>query len=137
MLLDVYPVEVVEDLGHDGTKIIHPNRKGTAKYQGVHIQEILDVCIQHGMILTCIEARPVMINTEGDTHIVLAQPAAEQRFKEYLRGNKAIIIGQGPYTQQAQHAVAWNGERVYDPIGFTYPLYRFSPAEAWIEITRG
>lgn len=115
------PIIVLERLiGHDGSKIIHPELGLNARREGFHFQHIIDVALALGYAITPIEAEPVQTATGHDSYVVDFRDfnSSLDRFKAYLENTKGIIIG--PTSTGLWHALAWDGEQCYDPQGKTY-----------------
>jgi hypothetical protein len=94
-------------------------------YNGHHIQEIIDVCWQRGISLTPLEPQPKngCAAYPGEWQPVFKEEST--RVANYLKGAKAILLSM-------THAVAWDGDIVWDPNGVHYPLSEFSLREAWL-----
>jgi len=55
------PVEaVLAEIGHDGGKIVNPLLPEPLCRAGFHVQELIDVCLRHGLAVTPIELCPVL-----------------------------------------------------------------------------
>ncbi len=114
MLLDCSIRELITAIGHDGSEIIHPKLNDPASRKGTHLQEIIDVCLQFGVALTPIEARPVQ-TPDGVNEFEIKFP--ESRFLTHLANNSGLITGM---ARKYYHTVAWDGSKIYDPNGFIY-----------------
>jgi hypothetical protein len=109
-------------IGHDGSKIINPGFKGPGGREGFHFQQIIDAALALGYAPVPIEAAPVQTATGADKHDVVFRDfnSNEDRFRAYLSGTVGVIMGVAPSGYW--HAIAWNGEKCYDPQGRIYPL---------------
>jgi hypothetical protein len=134
MVLDTQPQQLINEIGHDGTEIIYPDREHPHNMRGVHKQEILDCFARRGYGILQVEIMPVLGNVHGDSTPVYNKETAVARFLTYLTDHRSILYGQGPHTGEAMHAVAYERGIVYDPVGVTYNIDDFIVAEAWIQI---
>ena len=97
---------LLEDFTHTGMEFV-----GTCcSRRGFHIQEIIDACIQNGLFCTLIEKFPLNEYENGEVIQVQSRGACLDRFKDYLYNYSGILITDS-------HAMAWDKEFVYDPIG--------------------
>jgi len=120
MTMDVELDDLIELIGHDGSEIINPDYKDPANRKGFHMQEIISAAIELGFAVTPIEARPVQKVFEDDNqpYEVYTLGRAEKRFQNHLLQSKGILVGLNP--SGLYHAVAWDGEEIYDPVGRIY-----------------
>ncbi len=109
MVLDLHPDVVEECIGHNGSEIIFPELRDPARRRGFHVQEIIDCAHAYGYAVTPIEGLPISTPNGTDEYEVKFR---EDRFGYYLKGNIGIITGR---TRVWAHAVAWDGDRVFDP----------------------
>jgi hypothetical protein len=131
MVLDVAPEKVINLLGHDGQEEWFPLAPPDRRKRGVHIQEIQDLLWELGWRLMLVELMPASAPA-GRTHMyreIWPADRAIERFKRYIDGRWAILIGQVPSGNY--HACAWDGEKILDPRGF-YDPPDFSIKEAWV-----
>ena len=92
MVFNVEPDEILKSLGHDAKK-------------GVHMQELQRFAIGRGEGLVLFEFKPVL---EEEPIDVWQEPLTPLDL-----GYSGIILG---YTLAgAPHAVAWDGEKIFDP----------------------
>jgi hypothetical protein len=126
MLLNEDPNKLMEQLGHSGTERVYQDK---TQLRGYHIQEFVDLFLEYDKSLVRIERQPIL----GPNHqqAIDAFPDMEKRFWERLNGNEAYLLGS---SGSGFHAVAWDGERVYDPKGYVYelPSDKFEPREGWL-----
>jgi hypothetical protein len=116
-------VETLERIiGHDGSEIIHPELKSPGNRKGFHWQEIIDAALVLNYAVVPIEARPIQTATGTDSHEVKFGDfeTPEERLLAYLDNTKGVLTGIAPSGYW--HAVAWDGEQVYDPQGRVYSL---------------
>lgn len=121
MVLDEDYDFVIKEIGHDGSEIIHPNLLPPGCRKGFHMQELIEVALDLNYPVTPIEVLPVQTATGSDEHIVEFPKyySHEKRLRFHLRQGKGIIIGK---LEKYWHAVAWDGENVFDPRGQIYPF---------------
>lgn len=124
MLLEEDVNVLLQELGHSGMDKVW-DAPIPYCYSGHHMQEIIDLCWQRGISLTPIEAKPKngCAIFPGEWKPVFNEPL--KRIYSYLEGERAILLSN-------IHAVAWDGNIVWDPNGCNYPLSKFSLREAWI-----
>jgi len=127
MVLDVDPEWMIKHLGHDGEEVWWPEKIGAKKIKSFHIQEIIDIAHLVGWGLMPIQLYPCSAPDVGTSpRKIYADREAEIRFMSWLDNKKAILIVDN------SHAVAWDGEKVYDPKGFIKSLEDYSVQEAWV-----
>jgi hypothetical protein len=109
-------------IGHDGSEIIHPELKSPGNRKGFHWQEIIDAALVLNHAVVPIEARPIQTATGTDSYEIKFNgfETTEERLLTYLEHTKGVLAGVAPSGYW--HAVAWDGEQVYDPQGRVYPL---------------
>jgi len=129
------PITVLEQLiGHNGSEIIHPELGLNAQREGFHFQNIIDAAITLGFSVTLIQVDPIQTATGKDEYQVNFRDfeSNETRFKAYLEGSIGIITGEA--SSGLWHAVAWDGEKCYDPQGRIYPFedIKIKPRLYWM-----
>ena len=112
MILGISHEEVLESIGHDGREIINPEGVGSAKFKGVHIQEIQALFYEHGLALIPYEPNP---NLNGEL-VDCWDGAIQQFIMPFYNG---LIIGQ---NRSGRHCVAWDGTKILDPNGLESSL---------------
>lgn len=110
MLLDMTPAQVIEEIGHDGSEMWFPDEAQPFDRRGFHLQEILDVFVHRNQFLVVVECYP-----EIDERLL---PMDLERFHNYLSRFPGILLS-------SSHAVAWDGEICWNPIGIKQPLSDF------------
>lgn len=110
MVLDIAPLTIIESIGHDGEEIVSPSCPPPFNKAGVHIQEIMDVCYSHGYLLAMIEVDPYIGSQYSCPRKIFDDKKCRDRLYKYLMGNKAILA-------TTNHALAWDGYYVFDPVG--------------------
>jgi len=133
MILDIEPQHLIRCIGHDGQQVWWPENKHTSyKKRSFHIQEIIEVCLSFGHGLCPIEIDPCSAPGNDPGNYKRICEDGEERFKRLINGKRGILIGK---TKSGMgHACAWDGEKVYDPNGYIYPLDDFESHECWILI---
>lgn len=121
MVLDKDYDSIIKEIGHDGSKIVNPELQSPGCYKGFHMQELIEVAIDQGYAVTPIEVLPVQTAMGDDEHVVEFPQYRDhaRRLQYHLNRVSGIIIGK---LEKYWHAVAWNGERVFDPRGQAYPF---------------
>lgn len=97
MALDETFEEMIFHLNHDGSEIIRPDMPEPLCRKAFDVNELLQVAIQLG-------------------YGFIALPKPPDKLK-------AVLLGET--KNGVPHAVAWTGNRVYDPAGGRYPLSDF------------
>jgi len=128
MLLDEDVDVLIQELGHDGMVKDWPEHPIPHCYNGHHIQEIIDLVLARGYSLTPIESYPRYASAMDPSNWkpVYSNGA---RFLRQISGRRGILIGQ--YRGRG-HAVAWDGDIIWDPNGKTYGIGDFAPSECWL-----
>ncbi len=126
MALEISVEDIFKELGHNGMAIWWPDQECSKRYRGFHIQEMIDVCFNHGWVITPIEPQPTA------TPCVTIKPRVYElkkkslvRIYEYLDNKRGVLIGDG-------HAAAWIDGMVHDPNGTTYGIEDFGIREFWM-----
>jgi len=134
MLLDVPPLRLIEEIGHDGLRSAWPQLNAPLCYTSHHIQEIIDCFVARGFGLMNIEFDPHIASCP-EVQEVRVFKEHEARFYHHLEDRNAILIGQHK-SGSLRHAFAWDHttETCYDPNGFMSKLEDYKILEAWIMI---
>ena len=124
MALDIDANTILEMLGHDGTDIWWPEKTEPLNFRGVHIQECIDVATKMGHGLMPIEFCPMITpDMKVAPKQIWNDTECNVRFQNYLTGNIGVLIGERATPKgNFGHAVGWDGENIYDPIGQIYGL---------------
>jgi len=125
MILDESPDTLEKEIGHDGKEVWWPEVADPFCRRGIHIQEILDLCIKRGYVLYPVELMPASAARGCSPKAILQETAAILRFKRIINGQKGILI-------TATHAVAWDGQIIFDPNGRLAVLGDYTIREAWL-----
>jgi len=117
MLLNQDVDQMIAEVGHDGSEILWPDLPEPMCRRGHMIHELIDLCWNHGYALATIIALPGMLPyNEIDSSkaiTVMDDEKAYARIRRYMDGRAGMVVGQ--YAPNRPHAVAWDGERIYDP----------------------
>ena len=109
MALEIPVVELLEELGHDGSELVFPNLPEPACRRGFHIQELVHVALRHGFALTPVELFPVLESADGkQTQTVLYRDNNWKRFADILAASRGLINGAG---FRFRHMVAYDQGR--------------------------
>jgi hypothetical protein len=130
MILNADVEDILSSIGHRGQEMVWPGRDWPTCLAGVHIQEIQDVAYKYGKCFYPIEFEPTSRCSEGaPAHFSYKNRNLKLRMMNYLIDKRAILVGK-------THAVAWDGEQVYDPNGMIYEIELFmlerKLIEAWV-----
>lgn len=130
MCLGVSPGELAAELTYTGQEVIWPKREGFDRLRGLHEQELVDVCINHGWAPIHIEIMPRLGADEGHVIYPFEYKPALQRFENHIAGNRAVLYG---LDGSRRHAIAWDGKNVHDPnVGRIKDIGDFSIKGAFI-----
>jgi len=114
MVLDQPLERLVQDLGHDGSKIMWPELTEPYRRKSFHIQEIVLLCLKYKHSCTCLETNPLSTPSEVSLPIQAISPAIIcERIRIHAKKNKGICI-------TPTHACAWDGFKIFDPKGLIY-----------------
>ncbi|MEA1999814.1 MAG: hypothetical protein U9N61_10915 [Euryarchaeota archaeon] len=120
MVLNKPVAKVIEDIGHDGSKIIFPEEPEPFCRRSFHIQELTDICMLRNIAVIPIECSPVSEACGHKYNI----PVHSKRLDYYLVNYNGVLTGIG--SSGKPHAVAWGSGKVFDPNGTTYSIENFS-----------
>ena len=113
MVLEVTPEQLIQSIGHDGEEVWWPEQIGSQKKRSFHIQEILDAARSLNYSFICIDAIPLI--GIDDFNIKEIYPEPMLRLASWIKDHPGILIVD---SGGIGHAVAWDGEQVFDPKGF-------------------
>ena len=131
MILSVDPKILIDEIGHDGQDIWWPELKGCQQKRGHHIQEIQDCFIRRGKCLYPVELMPTIhTDSKFKPETIFKINNAMERFQIHIAYKTGILIGMNRYNKA--HAVAWDGQRIFDPNGMSYGLEDFRIREIWL-----
>ncbi len=135
MVLDEPPEKLIREIGHDGQDIWWPELTKSFQKRSFNIQEIIDCFIRRGYGLMPIHLYPCNVPPVGmvQPKIIWDAKKCDARFLNQIDEMLAIITGQRE-TSSIPHAVAWDGYRIYDPMGEIYTINNFMVKEAWIKV---
>ena len=117
-------------IGHRGQEVLWPMCSGAQKLQGIHPQEVIDWYKKFDYTLWLLERFPRSAphGLEAQAKMIWDGQDADARFWKSIDGNPAILI-------LATHAVAWDGEKVFDceeRNWLTEDLLNHQVFEAWL-----
>ncbi len=136
MVLNENTLVLEQEIGHDGQEVVYDDLVEPMCLRGFHIQEILGCFLARGKGLMLIEAMP-RSGPQGHSelwHTIFSESKASRRFIRLLQGRQAILIGQNPESG-GNHAYAWDGYKVYDPLGRILELNQIPVREAWVVVS--
>jgi hypothetical protein len=116
MALDVPMHRLVEELGHDGSKIVFPELGDPERRRAFHVQEFILPCFSRGFALVSVEACPVLGASGGNFFPI---PLGEQRLVQFLYNYNGVVIGE---IRGQMHACAWDRDKCLDPAGYCHGL---------------
>ena len=114
MVLDESSYDLIKEIGHDGSEeiVFSPRRKGK---KGFHIQELTKLCCKRRKALIQFDRYVNIHHSEG---ITVSFSDDIEYIYTLMHDNKGILLGQT--KDNKDHAVAWDGEKIYDPNGTIY-----------------
>lgn len=121
MALGVSPEWLYHQCGHEGTQ-----RENGFKPVGFHLQEMIEYTLRTGRSVTPIEFFPSSLvpTNSGDydrgmIHEINFKEGNVSRVLRYMKDGFGVLLGK---SKRFDHAVAWNGYRIFDPKGKCYLL---------------
>jgi hypothetical protein len=122
MCLGMPVAELISDLGHDGSEPFWEGYEGVHNVRAFHHQELYDYCLKKNKPVTMIDAMPALIHYVGTGHVknFWDDNKNSDRLMYYLDRYHGVLHGLTNF--KAGHAIAWNGEKCYDPRGFISEL---------------
>ncbi len=122
MAFDVPAADLAADLGCTGLEIQWPENPIPTCYRGFHIQEMMDYGFSHDYALVPMLRHAYMSPDRVSDPLLIKGDGLIRRSMSRFNG---VII----YDRSPGHAVAWDGEQVYDPRGMienlTVNIYMF------------
>lgn len=128
MVLDLPEGRLIEIIGHDGSEILWPDIPEPHCRRSFVIHELIRVAYVLGFRVHPTAARYFTMpdyNVDPKTFIT-----PKEHLDEVMRRHDGVITG---WTKPAKkrHAVAWNREMVFDPVGIKYCKEDFMPEVFW------
>ena len=121
---------LIRKLGHDGSQVIRPELSVPGCYLGFHIQELITAAWEYGYAVTPFEAKPRSHVNEGTVAEINFPGGNVERMLKILESGYGVLTGQA-LPSGNHHAVAWDGYRVFDPIGQVKTLNDFAIVTYW------
>lgn len=126
---------LIQRIGHDGSEIMHPTFPDPYCRRAFHIQEMIDVALEDGWLVTPIDAIPTYALhgrvTQGQFKM---EKDPGLRMLKYLSEGFGILTGEN--MRGRPHAVVWDRSQVHDPATMTsYSIQHFSIQTFW-KLTR-
>lgn len=107
---------IIKQLGHDGSAKVWPKDEVDDKYnvKAYHPQELFDFCLRFGVAVTPIDVLPYCQHMFASVNTIPLwdKEYCALRTRKYLDNNYGVLYGR---VGNAGHAVAWNGEFIFDP----------------------
>jgi hypothetical protein len=130
MVLDVPLETIIQIVKHDGSQKFWENLPEPRCRRGFHIQEMIDLCFLLGALVTPFQARPTSIS-DGASCLRIPETfwSPKERIERALKHPGVI---QGETFEGQQHAMAWDGQRLYDPGGKIVSLEMFQLEVFWL-----
>jgi len=115
MVLDVDAKDILDSC-LDPHILLWPQLEEPQCFRGSHIQEMIDYAWGMGYSVTEIQAIP-MFGALGctETYPMVGDDYEMRRIRTYIYHYVGVIT-------TPTHAVAWDGEMIYDPKGMMYPI---------------
>lgn len=132
MLLNEDPDTLAAEIGHRGLEVLWPDVPKPGCYRGLHIQEILDLCLRRGYGLVQVQFLPRSGPRSHPQYWTLIYESPVERFLKHITGRPGLIYGQ---LRGSFHAYAWDGVMVYDPNGYIRTLESIDILEAYLLTT--
>lgn len=114
MALDINVDDLIHDLGHDGSRLLFPEL-GPFGVCGHHIQELLDYCLRNGIKVVTIDALPLSKYRGTEDRYYMSEEQTNERMAHYIENYYGVLAGST--LNGVNHAVAWNGQDIYNPSG--------------------
>lgn len=111
------PVEVIiEEIGHDGSEILFPQYKEPYCRRGFHIQELINVMDDHGILVTPFETELQLIGGTKPNYTIKKVKLIDP---EYMRRKMFNSVGVlvGDTNKGNRHAIIWRTGLMYDNDG--------------------
>ena len=119
MALDKPVEEIIKAIGHDGSEVYWPELESHWANRAFHVQELVDYCFWNEIAVVCIDAMPCF--NHFDSRAVakevkyLSGLEYADRLERYLKSYFGVLVGTTNFN--SGHAVAWDGENVFNPRG--------------------
>lgn len=132
--LGVSVEDVLSIIGHDGSEITHPLLKEPQCRRGFHPQEMIKMCLCHGLSVTSVELYPQAASNSGKLRGVFNKQfdtGGWTWFKQNLF--KSIGVIQCKTMSGSGHAMAYEGKitytEIHDPASGVFNFYTADDAE--------
>ena len=125
MVLRVPVQELIDRLGHDGSQIVFPDLEEPMCRRGFHSQELMDLALQWGFIVSPVELFPTIKPTYGDGLVTVHFGGNEAtnwcRFNTTIDTTIGILEGR---SGRWHHTVHYRHGDIWDPDGAHYSYSR-------------
>lgn len=129
MIFDVSVLDLLKEIGHDGSEIIFPHLPDPYRRRAFHVQEMVEPCLRRNLPMVPLEATPLLGVSDGSIHPIELPGGNLPRLIRCMQQYRGILLGDWP---NGPHAVAWDKEKVYDPNGLIYDDLQGQVREFWI-----
>lgn len=136
MALDIPVEKLLRELGHDGSLVVFPEFRDPYCRRGFHPQELVELCYRRHKHVIEFQACPTLVpptiaGVRCRPEMAIYTQEETQSRMDFLLKRKGVLTGD-TRLGKPNHAVAWNGEIIYDPNGSTYPLTDFIIGSFWL-----
>ena len=116
--------DLLDEVGHDGSEILHHGLAEPYKRRSFHPQEMIDAGLRLDIAVVQIEALPIITSSYGTSKLIHDVPEAEKRIEDYMRSFNGVMTGR-TQPNNLPHAVYCHKGVIYDPNGQVYGSDRF------------
>lgn len=126
--------DMLDILGHDGSEIVYPDLPEPFNRRAFIGPEFVNALYPEGYLVSTFEFNPLSVCDETHAFKIVGTQTLEEYFEMILADSVGVIGGLSKISD-TPHAVAWEGTRILDPLGFIYPLERFIP-DVYFRVTK-
>lgn len=123
MVLDMPVEDLIKETGHDGSEILYEDLPEPFRRRSFHLQEIVYILVKQKF--ATFPWHPYRCSSVEGEYMIEDEPHYEELL--HLQG---VFFGYR-LGSSLPHAVAWNGQIIFDPIGARYPYDQFKVEEFW------
>ena len=102
------------------TKILHPGRAGSLKYRGHHPQDFTEYLQSIGWCLVINFSKLPVFHMHNKKCLMCG---GSGKYKGRWEESNLLVEGNIGILQYANHACAWDGDKVFDPNGTSYEFH--------------
>jgi len=127
MALDIDVEQLIKLIGHDGSEIWFPNQKEEHhKKRAFNPSEIMMTVLKMGRYVTPVVAQYEISPVENGEARQIITPQSE--IIQIMNNHCGVLTG---YIRGRRHAVAWDGNMIFDPNGSKYERTLFDMEIFW------